>query len=113
MKRLAKNNQKGQAAIEMALFLPFLIWLMYYTLNAFFSIHTAHVGQKYAAMNMYERLNNRAQFVVDDVATSLTARNFIAVQYTDVEGNLPTRKILLGPTRINTSIGICREPSCN
>jgi|GEM_PF-1168584 len=107
------SQKRGQAVIEMALALPFLIWLFYYTINAFYTIHTAHVGQNYAAMNMYERLNNRAQFSVDDVAQSLTSTDFIAVQYTEVNGQVPQRKILLGPTRIQTIIGICREPGCN
>ena len=112
MKKLLKN-QGGQAAIEMALSLPFLIWLMYYTINAFYMIHSSHVAQKYAAMGLYQRLDNRSKFVVDDVANTTFTRSFMAVRYMDPEGNQPTRKILIGPTRINNIIGICREPDCN
>lgn len=107
-----RNNQ-GQAAIEMALSMPLLIWLTYYTINAFFSIHTNHVAQKYAAMNMYERMNNRSKFVVDDVANTIVNKSFIAVQYTEPEGGIPLRKIIIGPVRIDNSAGICREPDCN
>ena len=112
MKRVLKNS-KGQAAIEMALSLPFLIWLMYYTINAFYSIHTNHTAQKYAAMGLYQRLDNRAKFAVDDVANTTFSKTFMAVQYRDPEGALPLRKILIGPTRVNNIIGICREPDCN
>jgi hypothetical protein len=111
-----RRGQGGQAAIEMGLTLPFLVFLLYYTLNSFYSIHTAHVGQKYAAMNVYERLDNRAQFAVDDVANQIIPRTFIGVQYTNEEGRAPRRRILLTPnfpTEILTSVGICREPACN
>lgn len=111
---LAKiKNNRGQAAVEMAFSLPLLIWLTYYVINAYYSMHTNHVAQKYAAMGMYQRLNNRAQFAVDDVANSVVNRSFIAVQYTDVEGNVPLRKITIGPMRVINSAGICREPDCN
>lgn len=107
---------RGQAAIETGLALPFLIYLLYYTINAFHAVHTAHVGQKYAAMNMYQRLNNRSKFVVDDVANRVFDREFMAIQYTDTDGEIPKRKILLdpdAPTRIFNIVGICREPGCN
>ena len=107
------KNRNGQAAIEMALSLPFLIWLMYYTINAFYMIHSSHTAQKYAAMGLYQRLDNRSKFVVDDVTNSTFTKSFMAVRYTDTEGNLPLRKILVGPTRVNNIIGICREPDCN
>jgi hypothetical protein len=106
------SNQKGQAAIELALSLPFLIWLIFYTINAFYSIHTAHVGQKYAAMSLYDRISHRAKFVVDDREGRLHGKEFMAVQYQDAEGGVPKRKILTGPIEINTVIGICREPGC-
>lgn len=109
------TNNKGQAAIETGLALPFLIFLLYYTINAFHSLHTGHVGQKYAAMNMYQRLNHRAQFAVDDVANQVVNKSFIAVQYTDAEGDIPRRRILLDPvvpTRVLNVVGICREPDC-
>jgi Flp pilus assembly protein TadG len=111
--RVRLTNSKGQAAIEMALSMPFLIWLMYYTINAFYSIHTSHIAQKYAAMNVYQRLNNRSKFIVDDVANTVVNRSFIGVQYTDEEGQIPVRKILVGPNRVNNIVGICREPECN
>lgn len=107
------HNRRGQAAIEMALSLPFLIWLTYYTINAFYSIHSNHVAQKYAAMGLYQRLNNRAQFAVDDVANTTFTRAFMAVRYTNAEGDVPLRKILIGPSRVNNIVGICREPDCN
>jgi hypothetical protein len=108
------KGERGQAAIEMALSMPFLIWLMYYTINAFYSIHTSHVAQKYAAMNMYQRLDNRSKFIVDDVANTVVNRGFIGVQYVDPDsGQIPTRKILVGPNRVNNIVGICREPECN
>jgi Flp pilus assembly protein TadG len=106
-------SNKGQAAIEMALSMPFLIWLLYYTINAFYSIHTSHVAQKYAAMNVWQRVNNRSKFIVDDVARQVVPRSFIAVRYTDEEGNIPRRKILVGPNQVNNIVGICREPDCN
>jgi hypothetical protein len=109
------KNSKGQAAIEMALSLPFIIWLIYYTINAFYMIHSGHVAQKYAAMGLYQRLNNRAKYVVDDVANSTFNRGYMAVRYTEPEGDAPLRKILIGPNRINNIVGICRDPgdACN
>ncbi len=107
-----RTGQRGQATIEMAMCLPIIITLIFYTINSYYSIHTAHVGQRYAAMNMYQRLNNRSKFVVDDVANLPTGKNFIAVKYGDRERNAPKRKILLGPIDINTTVGICREPGC-
>ena len=107
------KNQRGQAAIEMALSLPFLIWLLYYTINGFYSIHTAHVAQKYAAMNLWQRVNNRSKFVMDDVAGQLHNREFMGVRYTEPDGTLPRRKIITGPVPIFNIIGICREPGCS
>lgn len=112
----ASRKRRGQAVIELALTLPFLIWLIYYTINAFYSVHTAHIGNKYAAMNLYQRLNNRAQFVMDDYDSKPTGRlhnsNSMAVQYLDKDGQAPRRKILIGPIQLDTVVGICREPGC-
>lgn len=111
------KNRKGQAVVEMAISLPFLIWLIYYTINAYYSMRTAQVGQKYAAMNLYQRTDYRANFVVDKVADPngrLAARNFLAVQYQNAnERNTPKRKIVKGPISIETTVGICREPRCD
>jgi len=110
------RSRNGQAAIETGLALPFFIFLLYYTINAFHAMHTAHVGQKYAAMNMYQRLGNRAQFAVDDLEQRVVTKQFIAVQYTTPDGGVPQRRILLDPvvpTRILNVVGICREPECN
>jgi len=109
------KGRAGQAAIETALALPFLIWLVYYTINAFHAIHTSHVGQKYAAMNVYERVDNRAKFIVDQVGASVYTAEYLAVQYQDESGDIPQRRILLEskePTRMLNIIGICREPGC-
>ncbi len=106
----------AKAAIEMGLALPFMIYLLYYTVNAFHSMHTSHVGQRAAAMDMYQRLGFRAQFAVDDVADRTFDRTFIAVQYTDQDGNVPRRRIILDSpqgTRMLNIIGICREPGCD
>jgi len=108
----AAHKIRGQAVIELALTLPFLIWLIYYMLNAFYAVHTSHVAQRYAAMGLYQRLNNRAQFVMDDVANQLHNQNRMAVEYLDTDGEIPRRKIFLGPVEINTAVGICREPGC-
>ena len=109
------KNRKGQAAIEMALSLPFLIWLIYYTINGFYSIHTAHVAQKYAAMNLWQRMKNQSKFVVDRLEPQgqLHGRDFMAVRYTETDGSLPRRRIIRGPVPIFNIIGICREPGCN
>ncbi|MSP17949.1 MAG: hypothetical protein EXR74_00065 [Bdellovibrionales bacterium] len=105
---------KGQATVEMAISMPFLIWLIYYTLNAFYSIHSSHIAQKYAAMSMYQRLNNRSKFIVDDIEKKIVSRSFIAVQYLDPQTNAaPQRKIIAGPNPVNNTVGICREPGCN
>ena len=109
-----RNKSLGQATIETALALPFLIWLLYYTLNAFRYIHTHHVGQKFAAMSMYERLQNRAKFAVDAKVNQVIGREFMAIRYLDAEGN-PTRRNIIDSgnrTTVKTTIGICREPAC-
>jgi hypothetical protein len=108
----ATRGQSGQATIELALALPFLIWLIFYTINAYHSLHTAHVGQKYAAMSLYERTANRAKIVVDDRENRLHGREFMAVQYIDAGGGAPKRKIVVGPAEVNAVVGICREPGC-
>jgi hypothetical protein len=111
MKQMKKKN--GQAVVEMAFAMPFIIWLVYYTLNAFYTIHTSHVAQKYSAMNLYQRLSNRSKFAVDDFAKTTVSRGFIAVQYTDPNSNkVPERKIIAGPNAVNNIVGICREPEC-
>ncbi len=113
--KIKSAAQQGQATIEMAMCLPIIITLIFYTINSYYSIHTAHVGQRYAAMNLYQRLNNRSKFVMDDLEqgkSQLHGKNFMAVQYGDSDGNAPKRKILLGPININTTVGICREPGC-
>lgn len=108
-----KRHSRGQAVVEMALSLPFLIWLIYYTLNAFYTIHSSHIAQKYAAMSLYQRLNNRSKIVVDDVANTVVEREFIAVQYVEPDTNRPPqRKIITGPNPVNNIVGICREPRC-
>ena len=108
-------NKHGQAVVEMALAMPFLIWLIYYTLNSFYTIHTSHIAQKYSAMNLYQRLDNRSQFTVDNFQTKrAVSRSFFAVEYADPEtGRSPQRKILAGPNNVNNVVGICREPGCN
>lgn len=110
--------KKGQAAIELGLALPFLIWLIFYTINAFHAIHTSHVGQKFAAMNLYQRLQNRAKFVVDQYANGyqgvLHGKEFMAVEYTDSNGRNPRRHIVTesgDAVRVLTAVGICMEPS--
>jgi hypothetical protein len=108
-----KRNTRGQATIELALALPFLIWLIFYTINAFHTLHTSHVGQKYAAMSLYERISNRAKIVVDDRDNRLHNREFMAVEYVDSSGRRPRRKILVGPSEVNSVVGICREPACS
>ncbi len=107
---MLKRRPNGQATIELALALPFLIWLIFYTINAFHTLHTSHIAQKYAAMSLYERTANRAKFIVDDRDNRVHGREFMAVQYTDTNGNRPRRKILVGPSEINTVVGLCREP---
>lgn len=112
------GNTRGQAAIEMGFSLPLLIFMLYWTLNAFHTIHSSHIAQKHAATSMYQRLNNRAKFVVDDEANVLFDKQFIAVQYRDPNepSRLPRRRILLSPLtpiEINSIVGICREPGCN
>jgi hypothetical protein len=107
-----RRHRKGQATIELALSLPFLIWLIFYALNAFHTLHTSHMGQKYAAMSLYERTANRAKIMIDDRENQLHGRAFMAVQYLDANGAPPKRKILIGPSTVNSVVGICREPAC-
>lgn len=110
----AKNklkNNRGQATIETALSLPFIIWMIYYMFNAFYFIHSSHVGQKSADMNLNERLNYRAKFIMDDVDNRLHGQRFMSVQYLEGDG-FPKRKILFGPNEIRNTVGICREPGC-
>ncbi len=107
------RKNTGQATIEMALALPFIIWLLFYMINGYHTVHTSHIGQRYAAMNLYIRLSNRAKFVMDDLDNALHDNTFMAVQYLDGESdNLPKRKILFGPVEINSIVGICREEGC-
>lgn len=109
----SKKLSKGQAVVEMALSLPFLIWLIYYTLNAFYTIHSSHIAQKYAAMNLYQRLNNRSKITVDDVSNTVVSSERMAVQYVEPEtNNPPERKIITGPNAVDNIVGICREPGC-
>ena len=112
---VAKLKQnRGQAVVEMAISLPFIIWLIYYTIQGYLAMRTAQVGQKYAAMNLHQRIDHRAIFVVDGVRRQLANRNFLAVQYQNPEdGKTPKRKIVRGPISIETTVGICREPRCN
>lgn len=114
MLKSKRKNQSGQAVIEMALALPFLIWLIYYTINAYLMIHTAQIGQKSAAMSVFQRADNRAVIAIDGVEQALAQKRYLAVQYRDPASNgVPRRKILVGPVDINSTIGICREPRCN
>lgn len=112
-KRSHRIGSNGQATIETALALPFLIWLIFYTLNAFHTIHTSHVAQRFAAMNLAQRMQNRAKFIMDDKDNQLHNRGFMAVRYMDPEGKPVVRKILFGPTQIISIVGVCREPGCN
>ena len=111
------KNRKGQAVVEMAIALPFIIWLIYYTINSYYSMRTAQVGQKYAAMNLHQRLDYRAIFVVDKIEDQrgrLATKNFLAVQYqSQDQRNTTKRKIVKGPISIETTVGICREPRCD
>jgi len=107
------RRTRGQAAIELALVLPFLIYLIFYMLNAYGAMHSAHVGLRYAAMNLYQRVNNRAQFAMDDLAGRIHNRGYMAVQYTEPDGRAPRRKIVVGPIQMQEVAGICREPRCN
>lgn len=108
-----RKKQKGQAVIEMALALPWIIWLFFYTINAYQQIKTHHVAQKYAAMNMYQRLRNQAKFNTDRLNTTGEAhgQTFMAVQYMDAaSGDVPKRKIIFGPTDVVNIVGTCLEP---
>lgn len=96
----------------MALALPWIIWLFFYTINAYHQIKTHHVAQKYAAMNLYQRLQHRAKFVVDSQEDQLHGQTYMAVQYLDPNtGAAPTRKILVGPSQVVNIVGICLEPT--
>jgi hypothetical protein len=106
------KNRKGQAAIELALSLPFVVWLLFYTFNAFYTLHSAHIAQKYAAMSLYERIAYRSKYVVDDVANVLHGKEYMAVQYMGIDGRPEERKIISGPSEIDNTVGICREPAC-
>lgn len=107
------RNESGQAAVEMALALPFLIWLLFYMLNAFHTMHSSHIAQKYAAMSLWERIAYRSKFVVDDADNRFHGKEFMAVRFLDKDGrSLPARKIVVGPSRVNVVVGICREPGC-
>lgn len=100
----------------MAFALPFLIWLIYYTINAFHTIHTSHVAQKFAAMNLYQRLANRSKFEVDEIAKTLHNKGFMAVRYLEPSGETPKRRILLeteNPPQALNVVGVCKEPGCN
>lgn len=115
-----RKGERGQAAVEMALALPFLIWLVFYMINAFHTIHTAHIGQKYAAMSLWERIAYRSKFVCDDVGSGTPVfhhKEFMAVQYENDAnspgaGKPPQRKIIFGPSTVHSVVGICREPGC-
>jgi hypothetical protein len=102
-----KLNRKGQAVIEMALSLPFIIWLIYYTINSYYALRTAQVGQKYAAMNLHQRLDHRAIFVVDGVERQLATKNFLAVQYQNADGGTLKR---LWASVVNRSVNNGYEP---
>ncbi len=105
-------SKSGQAVIEMALFMPFVLWLIYYIVNGFMMLHTAHESQKRAAHSLWMRVNLRSKFIMDDVAQQLHNRGFIAVQYMDADGNPPKRRIVGTPLQLSNIIGVCREPDC-
>ena len=111
---LRRGSQRGQAAIEIAFFMPFFILLLLYIFNAFLSIHSAHIGQKYAAMNLGQRMRHRSKYIVDYVAGQVVQKQFLAVEYQSETGGAPRRRIADagGQISINTNIGICREPRC-
>ncbi|MBI4404919.1 MAG: pilus assembly protein [Deltaproteobacteria bacterium] len=111
-KKIKSNG--GQAAIETALALPLIIFLIYYAINAYHSIHTGHIGQKYAAMNLYQRMDYRSKIVVDDLDNRLHGKDFMAVRYAEPSGENPKRKIISpnAPSSIVSIIGICKEPGC-
>ena len=106
------RGKSGQAAIEMALALPLLIWLLFYMVNAFYTIHTSHIAQKYAAMSLWSRVAYRSKFVVDDDQNVLHGKEFMAVQYEGTDGKPPERKIVTGPSEVHAVVGLCREPNC-
>lgn len=115
MPKLLKNK-KGQAAIEMAFALPFLIFLIYHTIIAYIAIHTSHVAQHAAANNLHERVQNRAVVGIDQLATdggAPVSRQFMGVEYEGVGGGRPPRRrIDAGQIEIRNIVGICREPDC-
>jgi hypothetical protein len=106
-----RASSKGQAVVELALALPILVLLIAYTLNAYLMMHTSHVGQRYAAMNLMARANHRAQLVFDDVDGREVSRGFMAAQALDEDGQAPRRRIVLNDREIVSIMGICREPS--
>ena len=106
-----RASSKGQAVVELALALPILVLLIAYTLNAYLMMHTSHVGQRYAGMNLMARTNHRAQLVFDDVEGREVTRGFMAVQALDDDGQAPRRRIVLNDRDIVSIMGICREPS--
>lgn len=103
--------RKGQAVVELAFALPVMVLLIAYTLNAYLMMHTTHVSQRYAVMNVLARANHRAQLVFDDVDRSEVTRGFIAVKALDDDGQAPRRRIVLNDRELVSIVGICREPS--
>lgn len=102
---------RGQAVVELAFALPVLVLLIAYTLNSYLMMHTSHVGQRYAAMNVLARANHRAQLVFDDVDRTEVTSGFIGVQALDEDQAPPKRRIILNDKDIVSIMGICREPS--
>jgi hypothetical protein len=104
-------NRKGQAVVELAFALPIMVLLIAYMLNAYLMMHTTHVSQRYAGMNVLARTNHRAQLVFDDVDRTEVTRGFMAVQALDDDGQAPRRRIILNDRELVSIVGICREPS--
>lgn len=113
--RKRRINNQGQAAIETGLSLSFIIFLLYYMMNGYHAMHTAHIGQKYSMMNLYQRLDNQSKFVIDQQQGELHGQTFMGVQYLDPDtGAAPRRRILLDRTtqpEIRSRVGICLEPA--
>jgi hypothetical protein len=115
-----RRHQSGQAAVELSVCLPFLIFLIYYTFKAFFLVHTAQVAQRYDAMSLWQRVDNRAKFVLDDVDNRtgngggrLHGHHYMAVRYAEEDGGFPHRGIIGNNGLIINVIGICLEPDCS